>query len=169
MKPFIREHHGVTPTIGEGSFVAETAALIGDVVIGKQSSIWYHCVLRGDGNYIRVGDRTNIQDGTIVHINSGDYPCIIGSDVSIGHAAIVHACTLEDWAFVGMGATVLDGAVVESYGIVAANALVAPGKVVKSRELWVGNPARKLRDLTDRDFAMIEAVNKSYIESAATY
>src|SRR5262245_32312740 len=104
---------GKWPRVAPDAFIAATAVLIGDVAIGAQSSVWYHCVLRGDTNFIRVGARSNIQDGTIVHVNSITFPTIIGDDVTIGHAAIIHACTLENHAFVGMGATVLDGAVIE--------------------------------------------------------
>ena len=102
------------------AFIAPTAAVIGDVHIGAQSGIWFHCVLRGDTNFIRIGARTNIQDGTIIHVNAGNYPTLIGDDVTVGHAAIIHACTLHDRAFVGMGATVLDGAVIEEGGMLAA-------------------------------------------------
>ena len=152
MPAFIRPHHGITPTIDPSAFIAETAVIIGDVEIAADASIWYGAVLRGDGNYIRVGARTNVQDGVIVHINTQLFPCIIGADITIGHGAIVHACTLEDSCFVGMGATVLDGAVVERQAMVAAGALVTPGKRVPTGELWAGNPAKKMRDLTEKDF-----------------
>src|SRR5271166_1095035 len=104
---------GKTPQVAADAFVAPSAAVIGDVTIGPQSGIWFHCVLRGDTNFIRIGARTNIQDGTVIHVNAGNQPAIIGDDVTIGHAAIVHACTLKDRAFVAMGATVLDGATIE--------------------------------------------------------
>ena len=127
------------------AFIAETAILIGDVEVGEGASIWYHCVLRGDTNYIRVGARANVQDGTIVHVNRKTFPAIIGADVTIGHAAIIHACTLEDRAFVGMGATVLDGAVIEEGGMLAAGALLTPNKRIGRGELWQGSPARLAR------------------------
>ncbi len=116
--------------------------MIGDVELGAGVGIWFHCVLRGDTNLIRIGARTNIQDGTILHVNAGKLPCLIGDDVTVGHAAIVHACTLEDRAFVGMGATVLDGAVIEDGGMLAAGALLTPGKRIGRNELWAGSPAR---------------------------
>jgi carbonic anhydrase/acetyltransferase-like protein (isoleucine patch superfamily) len=144
---------GKSPVLHEGAWVAPTAAVIGDVVLGPGSSVWYGCVLRGDTNVIRVGARTNIQDGTIVHVNSGAEPAIIGEDVTIGHGCIIHACTLEDGAFVGMGATVLDRAVVEGGGMLAAGALLTPGKRVRRGELWAGSPAKFLRTLSEEEIA----------------
>lgn len=169
MPALIRPHHGVAPTVGRGAFVAETAVLVGDVQIGEGASIWYGCVLRGDGHFIRVGDRTNVQDGTIVHIATDRHPCLIGSGVTIGHAAIVHACTLEDDSFVGMGATVMDGAVVRRHAMVAAGALVTPGKIVPGGELWAGSPARKMRDLTAAEIDNIHASADHYCDLAGSY
>jgi carbonic anhydrase/acetyltransferase-like protein (isoleucine patch superfamily) len=133
---------GIAPTVHSSAFIASTAILIGDVTVGEKSSVWFHCVLRGDTNHIRIGARTNIQDGTIIHVNAGSFPTLIGDDVTVGHAAIVHACTLHDRAFVGMGATVLDGAVIEEGGMLAAGALLTPGKRIGRNELWQGSPAR---------------------------
>lgn len=137
---------GVVPRIDPTAFIAPTASVIGDVEVGPGSGIWFACVLRGDTYPIRVGARTNIQDGSILHVAAGTLPCLVGNDVTVGHAAIVHACTLEDWSFVGMGATVLDGAVIETDGMLAAGALLTPGKRIGRGELWAGSPARKLRD-----------------------
>lgn len=139
---------GATPRLASDAFVAPTAAVIGDVVIGERSSVWFHCVVRGDTHFIRVGARTNIQDGTIVHVAAGRFPCLIGNDVTIGHAAIVHACTLEDHAFVAMGATVLDGAVIEEGGVLGAGGLLPPGKRIGRNELWMGQPARLVRTMS---------------------
>ncbi len=169
MPALIRPHHGVTPTVERGAFVAETAVLIGDVVIGEDASIWYGCVLRGDGNHIRVGARSNIQDGTIVHIATDALPCLVGAGVTVGHAAILHACVLEDDSFVGMGATVMDGSVVERHAMVAAGALVTPGKRVRTGELWAGSPARKMRDLTQADIDNIHASAAHYCDLARSY
>jgi gamma-carbonic anhydrase len=174
MPALIRPHHGVTPTIAATAFVAETAVVIGDVAIGEQASIWYGCVLRGDGNYIRVGARTNIQDGTIVHVNheregAAGTRTIIGADVTIGHMALIHACTLEDGCFIGMQACVMDGAVVESGAMVAAGALVTPGKRVKRGELWGGSPARRMRMLTESELKYFGYTVEHYLEMAESY
>jgi carbonic anhydrase/acetyltransferase-like protein (isoleucine patch superfamily) len=144
---------GISPTIDETAWIAPTAAVIGDVTIGPGSSVWFQCVLRGDTNAIRVGARTNIQDGSILHVARYTIPCLIGDDVTIGHGAVVHACTLENGAFVGMRATVLDGAVIEEGGMLAAGALLSPGKRIGRRELWIGTPAKFVRRLTDDQVA----------------
>jgi len=157
---------GKLPTIHARAWVAPTAAVIGDVEIGELSNIWYHCVLRGDSNYIRIGARTNIQDGTIIHVNSGTFPTIIGDDVTVGHAAIIHACTLANRAFVGMGATVLDGAVIEEGGVLAAGSVLPPGKRVPALELWVGNPAKLMRVLTPEQRADFDTTAPHYVELA---
>ena len=143
----IYSFEGHVPDVAPDAFIAHTAAVIGRVAIGAQSSVWFHTVLRGDTCFIRVGARTNIQDGCIVHITGETMPTIIGDDVTIGHAAILHACTIEDHAFVGMGATVLDGAVVEQGGVLAAGALLTPNKRLGRHELWAGSPARKVRTM----------------------
>lgn len=153
MTGLILPFNGVHPRIHPDAFVAETAVVIGDVEIGAGSSVWYGCVLRGDINWIKVGRNSNIQDGTVVHVNhdrgDGGMPTAIGDDVTIGHMALIHACTIEDRAFIGMRATVMDQAVVESGAMVAAGALVTPRKRVLSGELWAGSPARRLRALKE--------------------
>ena len=174
MPALIRSHHGVTPTVAASAFVAETAVIIGDVTIGEQASIWYGCVLRGDGNFIRVGARTNIQDGTIVHVNheregAAGTRTIIGADVTIGHMALIHACTLEDGCFIGMQACVMDGAVVESGAMVAAGALVTPGKRVKRGELWSGSPAKLMRKLTESELKYFSYTVEHSREMAESY
>ncbi|WP_417820934.1 gamma carbonic anhydrase family protein [Terasakiella sp.] len=169
MKPLLRSYKGMTPKIAQDAFIAENAVLIGDVEIGAQSSIWYGCVLRGDVEKIRIGARSNIQDGTIVHVTADRFGTYIGDDVLVGHNAVIHGCTLEDGAFVGMGAVVLDGAVVEGGAMVAAGALVAPGKRVKSGELWGGNPAKKMRDLSAEQIAGLKLGTDHYVEVAAEY
>src|ERR1700742_4515978 len=134
--------NGVTPTIAEDAFIAPTAAVIGDVVIGSETGVWFHCLVRGDMGIIRIGARTNIQDGTIIHIDSGGLDTFIGDDVTVGHNAVIHACTLKDRAFVGIAATVLDGAVIEEGGMLAAGGLLTPGKGIGRSELWTGSPAK---------------------------
>jgi carbonic anhydrase/acetyltransferase-like protein (isoleucine patch superfamily) len=160
---------GVWPTLHESVFIAPTAAVIGNVTIGEQSNIWYHCVLRGDSNFITIGKRVNIQDGTIVHVNAGKEPTIIGDDVTVGHAAIVHACTLMDRAFVGMGATVLDGAVIEEGGVIAAGSVLPPGKRIGTMELWMGNPAKLVRVLTEEQRAGFDRTAKNYVQLAGRH
>jgi carbonic anhydrase/acetyltransferase-like protein (isoleucine patch superfamily) len=141
---------GVTPTIAADAFIAPTAAVIGNVTIGSETGIWFHCLVRGDLNSIRIGARTNIQDGTIIHVDTGDMCTFIGDDVTVGHNAVIHACTLKNRAFVGISATVLDGAVIEEGGLLAAGGLLTPGKVIGPNELWTGSPA-KLRRVMDAE------------------
>lgn len=140
---------GRTPRLGSGVFVAPTAAVIGHVTVGVDSSIWFSAVVRGDEEPITIGAGTNIQDSAVIHSSLGDTPTVIGDNVSIGHGAILHGCRIEDGALVGMGAVVLDGAVVGAGAMVAAGALVPPGKVVPPGELWVGRPGAVRRDLSE--------------------
>lgn len=144
------EIDGMVPRIAADAFIAPTAAIIGDVVIGSETGIWFHCLVRGDMNSIRIGARTNIQDGTVIHVDSGEFSTYIGDDVTVGHNAVIHACTLKDRAFVGISATVLDGAVIEEGGMLAAGGLLPPGKVIGANELWTGAPA-KLRRVMDAE------------------
>ncbi len=169
MSALILPHHGITPTIAETAFVAPNATVIGDTEIGPDSGIWFNVVVRGDVNVIRIGARTNVQDGTVIHVTGGGDPTLIGDDVTIGHAAVLHACTLQDRAFVGMQACVMDGAVVESDAMIAAGALVTPGKRVPSGQLWAGSPARCMRDLTEAEIAGIRASADRYARFAAEY
>jgi len=157
---------GHTPRVAADAFIAPGVVLIGDVEVGPGASIWFGSVLRGDVGPIRVGARTNIQDGTIVHVDSHTYPTLIGADVTIGHCVLIHACTLEDGAFVGMRATVMDGAVVEGGGMVAAGALVTPGKRVRRGELWAGSPAKMWRALTQDDLDGFKSTVEHYAEKA---
>ena len=160
---------GVSPTIAGNVWVAPTATVIGDVHLAEGVGIWWHCVLRGDTNAIRVGARTNIQDGTIVHVAAGKYPALIGADVSIGHACIIHACTLHDRAFVGMGATVLDGAVIEEGGMLAACGLLTPGKRIGPCELWAGAPAKLMRVMSAEERASWDQTAVHYVELAQRF
>ncbi len=141
---------GVTPRIADDAFIAPTAAVIGDVVIGAETGIWFHCLVRGDMGLIRIGARTNIQDGSVIHIDSGGLDTFIGDDVTVGHNAVIHACTLKNRAFVGISATVLDGAVIEEGGMLAAGGLLTPGKIIGPNEMWTGSPA-KLRRVMDEE------------------
>jgi carbonic anhydrase/acetyltransferase-like protein (isoleucine patch superfamily) len=161
---------GVRPRIHPTAFIAPTAAVIGDVEIGEHASIWFHCVLRGDTNLIRVGARSNIQDGSILHVNPGDgMACLIGDDVTVGHMAIVHAATLHDGAFVAMAATVLDGAVIESGGVLAAGAVLTPGKRIGRNELWTGTPAKLARILSDDERARFALTAPAYVQNGIRF
>jgi len=159
----------VMPRIAPGAFLANTATVIGDVEIGPEASIWFGTVLRGDVHSIRVGARSNIQDNSVVHVTEARFSTTIGADVLIGHGCIIHGCTLEDGAFVGMGSTVLDGARVEAGGMLGAGSLLTPGKVVKAGELWTGRPAKPLRPLSDLDRQAIRDGVAHYVALAKTY
>lgn len=162
---------GKTPQIGEGTFVAPTAAVIGDVKIGSQCSVWYSAVIRGDENSIEIGDRVSVQDCTVVHVSPGTGGHVkIGSDVVIGHNATVHACTVGDHCLIGMGATVLDGAVVGEGSVVAAHALVLGKTVIGPNEMWAGVPARMVKKISpDAVAKTIDQGVRHYVDLAAEY
>jgi len=163
---------GKTPLVDPTAFIAPGVRLIGDIEIGAESSIWYNCVLRGDVNHIRIGARTNIQDGSVLHVDSplpgheAGYPTLIGDDVLIGHLAMVHGCTLHDRAFVGLGAIVMDGCEIESDAMLAAGALLTQGKRIPAGQLWAGRPAKYVRDLTEADIAGMQAGVAHYVANA---
>ncbi|MCB8876721.1 gamma carbonic anhydrase family protein [Acidisoma silvae] len=169
MAATILSFEGKAPRIDPTAWVAPTAAVIGDVTIGAGSSVWYHCVLRGDTNFIRIGARTNIQDGSILHVNRETFACILGDDVTVGHGAIVHACTVEDGGFVGMGATVLDGAVIGAGAVLAAGALLTPSKTMGPNELWAGSPARLVRVLGEDERMRFIAIGAHYVDLAGRH
>jgi len=165
----LRELDGKRPQVGRGVFLAETCAVIGDVVIGDDSSIWYATVVRGDVMPIRIGARSNIQDGTIVHVTSGKFGTTIGDDVTIGHGAIVHACTVEDFCLIGMGSTILDGARIGRGSLVGAGALVTPGTVIPPGSLVLGAPARVKRPVNEQEREQITYGAAHYVELARRY
>ncbi len=175
----ILTYRGVKPIIDQSAFIASTAIISGDTVIGKNVGIWYGCVIRGDVAKIRIGDDTNIQDNTIIHVTRANHaqnktgdaggPTIIGKGVTVGHGAIIHACVIEDNAFIGMGSIVMDLARVEEYGMLAAGAVLTPGKVVKKGQIWAGNPAKYFRDLTETEINYIKTSADNYIELAMEY
>lgn len=152
---------GIAPRVHPTAFIAPNAAVIGNVEIGPESGVWFGCVIRGDTNKIRIGARSNIQDGTIIHVDD-QAATTIGDDVTVGHAAIIHGCTLKDRAFVGMGSTVLDLSVIEEEGMLGAAGLLTPGKVIGRRELWTGSPAKLRR-------VMEEAERRGFDRNAITY
>jgi carbonic anhydrase/acetyltransferase-like protein (isoleucine patch superfamily) len=169
MAGLILSYEKTVPTIADNTFIAPNATVIGDVVIGAESGIWFNCLLRGDVNEIRIGERTNIQDGSVVHVSGQGQGTYIGNDITIGHMALIHACTLEDGCFIGMNATVMDDCVVESGAMVAAGALVPPGKRVLAGQVWGGTPARYLRDIRESDLQMMRHTAPYYVELANSY
>lgn len=157
------------PTLGADVFVADTARVIGDVVIGASSSIWYGAVVRGDVHHIRIGCRVNVQDHTVIHVTSGLHPTLIDDDVTIGHRVVLHGCTVGRGALIGMGAIVMDKAEIGEEALVGAGALVTPGTVVPPRMLAVGSPARVKRPLTAEELAMVRSSADHYVRLGATY
>lgn len=165
----VRPYKDSAPVLDPSAFIAENAVIIGDVKIGAESSVWYGCVLRGDVNNIIIGNRTNIQDGTVIHVSSTTQGTYIGDDVTVGHMALLHACTIGNRCLIGMKACVMDDAVVEDDAMVAAGALVTPGKRIPSGQLWGGAPARYMRDLNAKDLAFIKLSSERYVRLLTAY
>ena len=156
-------YNGVLPKLEDNVFLASGSKVVGDVKIGSESSVWYNCVIRGDVNHVIIGKKTNIQDGTIIHVSSTGFsatggkgcPTLIGSNVTIGHNATIHACTINDYSLIGMGAIILDGSIIEEMSLIAAGALVPPGTKIRKEELWAGNPARFKRKINKKELNLI--------------
>lgn len=165
----ILPYKNITPKIENDVWVAENAIVAGDIEIGEQSSVWFGVMMRGDVHKIRIGARTNIQDNAVVHVTRNLSGTYIGDDVTVGHGAILHACTVENECLIGMGAIILDEAVIETRSMVAAGALVPPKKVVKSGQLWGGNPARYMRDLTEEELKFLKVSADNYVRLASDY
>jgi carbonic anhydrase/acetyltransferase-like protein (isoleucine patch superfamily) len=171
----LRSYKGTSPTLGARVYVDPAATVIGAVELADDVSIWPCAVLRGDVHRIRIGARSNVQDGAVVHVthdgpySPGGFPTLVGEGVTIGHGAVIHACTIEDYCLIGMHSTVLDGAVVKKYGFVGAGSLIPPGKVVGERELWLGNPARFVRLLTDKQVEQLQYSAEHYVRVKDDY
>ncbi|WP_298439933.1 gamma carbonic anhydrase family protein [Geobacter sp.] len=170
----IRPFQGITPRIAPSAFVAETAAIIGDVTIGEESSIWYNVVARGDVNFIRIGARSNIQDLSVLHVTHRDgddpgAPLVIGDDVTVGHGVTLHGCTVESGAFIGMQTVVMDRAVIGTGALVGARALVTEGTTIPPHTLWVGAPARYKRDLTPDEILRLKRSAANYVSYSREY
>lgn len=166
----IRELNGKRPQYGEGCFFAETAVIIGDVVMGEQCSVWYNAVIRGDVHYIRMGNKVNVQDGAVIHCTFQKSPTNIGNNVSIGHNAIVHGCTVLDNVLIGMGSIVMDDCVVGSNTIIAAGAVVTQGTKVDAASIYAGVPARKIKDISEGLISgEIARIADNYIKYAGWY
>ncbi len=153
---------GMWPRIAESAYIFHGAQVVGNVEIGADTSVWHNCVLRGDVNSIRIGTRSNIQDGTVIHVSTKTFPTTVGNDVLIAHMAMLHGCTLKDNAFVGMGAIVMDNTVVETDGMLAAGAMLTPGKTVGRGELWAGSPAKFMRHVTDAELEKNRSMAEHY-------
>ncbi|VAW63850.1 Protein YrdA [hydrothermal vent metagenome] len=171
----IRAFKGTRPVVSSSAYIDEAACVIGDVVIGDDSSVWPMVAVRGDVNIIRIGERTNIQDGSVLHVthkgplNPEGNALYIGSDVTIGHGAVIHACSIEDECLIGMGAVVLDAAVIEKGAMVGAGSVVSPGKVLQGGYLYLGSPARQVRELTEKEKGFLLYSAKHYVKLKNDY
>lgn len=171
----IRSYKGITPALGERVWVDPSAVVIGDVVLGDDCSVWPMTTIRGDMHHIRIGQRCSLQDGSVLHIthasdfNPGGWPLILGDDVTVGHKALLHGCTLGSRILVGMGAIVMDGAIVEDEVIIAAGCLVPPGKRLESGHLYVGSPCKKARPLTDKERSFFAYTAANYVRLKDSY
>ena len=165
IKPFLDKF----PNIDKSVFVSEEAVIIGDVEIGEESSVWFHSVIRGDVNYIRIGKRTNIQDGSVLHVTTDVHPLVIGQNITVGHRAILHGCTVKDNVLVGMGSIILDGAVLESDTLVAAGSVVPPGLHIPEGKLVMGVPAKIKRDLSENEIEAIRKSAENYVNLSRRY
>jgi len=172
----IHKFKDILPTVKKGTWIAPSADVIGDVTVGEDCSIWFGCVVRGDVHYISIGDRSNVQDLSMIHVThykNGDKstgnPTVIGNDVTVGHRVMLHGCTIEDACLIGMSATILDGAVIGKESIVGAGALVTKGKVFPPRSLIIGSPAKVIRELNDEEVAELYASAKRYVEFKEDY
>lgn len=167
--PIIQAYKGIHPKISPDAFIAENAVIIGDVEIGSQVSIWYGCVIRADVHYIRIGDKTNIQDNCTIHVNRNDGPTIIGSGVTVGHDVLMHACIIEDDAFVGMKSGVLDNATIKRHAMLGAGALLTPNKIIPTGELWTGSPAKLFRPMKQEEIDYIAISRENYVKLSREY
>ena len=165
----IYEHEGRRPKLGKNVFIAPNAVVIGDVEIGDDSSIWFGVTIRGDVYPIRIGARTNIQDGSVIHVTGEKAATSVGDDVTVGHMVLLHGCTVESRVLVGMGSVVLDGAIVGEDSIVGAGSLVVPRTIIEPRSLAMGRPARKIRALADADLAWSAEASRLYVQYARTF
>ena len=165
----IRTFQGIKPTIPTSCFIEETGIVIGDIVFGEYCSVWFHAVIRGDVHYIRIGDRTNVQDLCMLHITHDTHPLIIGNEVTIGHGAILHGCTIKDRVLIGMGAIVMDGAVIGEDSVVGAGALVVEGMIVPPKSVILGSPGRVRRAVSAAELVWIKESAENYVKYAGQY
>jgi len=164
-----KSYRDISPQIAATAFVADGAHIIGDVHIGEHSSVWFNCVLRGDCYYIRIGENTNIQDNTVIHVTQGKYATIIGDRVTVGHSAVLHGCTVKDRCLIGIGAIVLDNVTIGEESFIAAGSLVTPGTIIPPHSMVMGSPAKVRRQVTDEEIARIDEHWQHYIEYKNNY
>ena len=165
----IRSFRGVVPRIAESAYIDAAAQVIGDVVIGERSSVWLNVSIRGDVNYIRIGDETSIQDNTVIHVERYTHPCLIGNRVTVGHSVVLHGCEVEEGALIGIGAIVLNGAKIGAGAVVAAGALVPEGMQVPPKMLVMGTPAKVRREVTPEEQERFRKNSDNYVEMTAIY
>lgn len=165
----ITAYKGISPKIAASSYVAPGAHIIGDVHIGEHSSVWFNCVVRGDCYYIRIGENTNIQDATVIHVTNGRFPTIIGDRVTVGHSVVLHGCTVKDRSLIGIGAIVLDDVTIGEESFIAAGSLVTPGTVIPPRSMVMGAPAKVRRQVTDEEVARIDEHWRHYVSYKNEY
>lgn len=165
----ILAYRGIRPQVAESAFLAPSATIVGDVHVGDESGLWFGVIVRGDVNRVRIGRRTNLQDGTIVHVTSGTHPTVIGDGVTVGHGAKLHGCSVANGCLIGIGAIVLDGAVIGEESMVAAGTLVAPGTIVPPRSLVVGSPGKVRRSLTDEECEQLRLLAERYVAYRLDY
>lgn len=168
--PIIKPVNGKSPQISEDCYIAENATIVGEVMIGKQCSIWFNTVIRGDVNYIKIGDKVNIQDGAVIHATYLKSPTNIGNNVSIGHNAIVHGCTIHDNVLVGMGAIIMDDCIIESNSIIAAGAVVTKSTIVESGSIYAGVPAKKVKEISQELISgEIDRIANNYVKYSSWF
>ncbi|MBK9306843.1 MAG: gamma carbonic anhydrase family protein [Nitrospira sp.] len=165
----IRTFQGIRPTVPTSCFVEDTAVVIGDVVLGEECSVWFNTVIRGDVNYIRIGNRTNVQDLCMLHVTHDTHPLIIGDGVTIGHNVVLHGCSIRDRVLVGMGAIIMDGAIIGEDSVVGAGALVTEGTVVPPKSLILGSPAKVKRPVTEQELNWVRESAENYVRYANQY
>lgn len=165
----IKDFNGITPKIHETAFVTDDAIVIGDVVIGEDSSVWFGSIVRGDVNYIRIGARTNIQDATVIHVSSKTHPTILGDEITVGHRVTLHGCTVGNGCLIGIGAILMDGVEVGEQSLVGAGTLLTPGTIIPPRSLVIGSPGRVKRELTEDELAFLDRSWRNYTELKKNY
>lgn len=165
----ITEINGKKPVISPSAFIADNAMVIGDVEIGQKANIWFHCIIRGDTNYVRIGANCNIQDSSVLHVVKGLYPVVLEDDVVLGHRVVAHGCYIRRGSLIGIGAIVLDGAEVGEESIIGAGSVVSPKSIIPARTLAMGTPARAIRTLDDADLEKIKGITQEYLELMETY